>query len=220
MQRQARALGDPTRYEIFRFIADSPLPVRIGTLVERFGFNHNAIRQALAKLCEARLLTEELSSSGATGRPPLQYRIAPAAVGTWGAPGPYELLAVLLLDVAAGRATPREAGASTGRRLAGDYEDGVDPLEAIESEMARRGFEPRRERGGPLLELVLERCPFAVAATSDPEVVCCAHQGLAEGMLDALGADLEVTALVNYPAEQAGCRLQMRERAAGSPSAV
>ena len=219
VQRQARALGDPTRYEIFRFIADSPLPVRIGALVERFGFNHNAIRQHLAKLVDARLLTEELSSSGGTGRPPLQYRVAPAAVGTWGAPGPYELLAVLLLDVAAGRATPQEAGAKAGRRVAADYGEGADPLEAVESEMARRGFEPRRERTGPLVEVILERCPFAVAAAAEPDVVCCAHQGLAEGMLDALGSDLEVSALVAYPPEQAGCRLQLRPRSgATSPS--
>lgn len=215
VQRQARALGDPTRYEIFRFVAGASSPVKVGTLVEHFGFNHSAIRQHLAKLCDARLLTEELAPSTATGRPPLQYRVAPAAMGTWGTPGPYELLAVLLLKIAKGLAAPREAGAAAGRELADGYQPGVAPLDALESEMARRGFEPRREYNEPMVELVLGRCPFEVAAASDPDIVCCVHRGLAEGILDGMGSDLEVTDLVTHHPSEAGCRLQMRVAPAG-----
>ena len=218
VQRQARALGDPTRYEIFRFVAGASSPVKVGALVQHFGFNHSAIRQHLAKLCDARLLTEELAPSTTTGRPPLQYRVAPSAMGTWGTPGPYELLAVLLLSVAKGLSTPREAGTAAGRELAVGYELGAAPLDVLESEMARRGFEPRREYNEPLVELVLERCPFEVAAASDPDIVCCVHRGLAEGILDGMDSDLEVTDLVAYHPSEAGCRLQMRVSPAG-PSA-
>ena len=30
LQQQARALGDPTRHEIFRYVADAPMPVDVG----------------------------------------------------------------------------------------------------------------------------------------------------------------------------------------------
>jgi DNA-binding transcriptional ArsR family regulator len=53
LQAQARALGDPTRYEVFRYIADASRPVDVAELTAHFGFNHNAIRQHLAKLVDA-----------------------------------------------------------------------------------------------------------------------------------------------------------------------
>ena len=54
LQEQARALGDPTRHGIFRYVADAARPVDIAELTEHFGVNHNAIRQHLAKLVRAR----------------------------------------------------------------------------------------------------------------------------------------------------------------------
>ena len=215
VQRQARALGDPTRYEIFRHVAEASEPVRVAALAAHFGFNHNAIRQHLAKLTDAGLLAEEFGAPTTTGRPPLQYRIAPGALGSWGSPGPYELLAVLLLDVANGR-TPAEAGMAAGQRLVAAQE-GADPLDVLEGEMARRGFEPRREDRGAYLELVLERCPFVAAASAHPEIVCAIHQGLAEGILDGMESDKRVRNLVAYDPRRAGCRLQVEPRPRRGP---
>lgn len=212
IQRQARALGDPTRYEIFRHVAEASEPVRVSALVAHFGFNHNAIRQHLAKLTDAGLLTEELGTPTTTGRPPLQYRIAPGAMGSWGAPGPYELLAVLLLDVANGTQTPVDTGKEAGHRVAAEFDAGTDPLDVLETEMARRGFEPRREVRGRRVELVLERCPFVAAASADPEIVCAIHRGLAEGILDGMESDKRVRTLIAYDPRRAGCRLQLEPR--------
>jgi predicted ArsR family transcriptional regulator len=211
LQRQARALGDPTRYKMFRYVAEAAEPVRVATLTEYFGFNHNVIRQHLAKLTDAGLLTEELAAPATTGRPPLQYRVAPAAMGSWGAPGPYELLAVLLLEVAGGTLTPAEAGADAGRRLAPEYPRGADGIDVLETEMARRGFEPRRERHGALIELVLDRCPFEAAALANPDIVCAVHRGLAEGILEGTHAGATVRDLVVHNPSRAGCRLQLEE---------
>lgn len=213
VQRQARALGDPTRYDIFRFVAESRAPVRVATLAEYLGFNHNAVRQHLAKLTDAGLLTEERASPTTTGRPPLEYRVAPAAMGSWGAPGPYELLALMLLTVSGGERTPSEAGAEAGRALAESCAEGADPLDVLETEMARRGFEPRRETKGPVIELVLERCPFLAAATARPDLVCEIHRGLAAGILDGMDADMRVRDMIVRPPAQAGCQLQFERRA-------
>lgn len=213
VQRQARALGDPTRYGIFRFVAAAPAPVRVATLATYLGFNHNAVRQHLAKLTQAGLLTEERASPTTTGRPPLEYRLAPTAMGSWGAPGPYELLALTLLDIADGESTPLEAGADAGRTLAQGCAEGADALQTLETEMARRGFEPRRETRGAVTELVLERCPFVAAATAHPDVVCQIHRGLAAGILDGMQADVQVSDLVVHPPAEAGCRLVLGRRA-------
>jgi predicted ArsR family transcriptional regulator len=218
VQRQARALGDPTRYEIFRFVAAAEGPVRVATLARYLGFNHNAIRQHLAKLTQAGLLTEERASPTTTGRPPLEYRVAPTAMGSWGAPGPYELLALMLLDIAEGDSTPLEAGVAAGRALAQGCADGADPLQTVETEMARRGFEPRRETRETVMELVLERCPFLAAASAHPDVVCQLHRGLAAGILDGMHADMQVRDLVIHPPAEAGCRLQFERRPAPEPA--
>lgn len=212
VQRQARALGDPTRYDIFRFVAEAKGPVRVATLAEYLGFNHNAVRQHLAKLTEAGLLTEERASPTTTGRPPLEYRVAPTAMGSWGAPGPYELLALMLLDMDEGGRSPAQAGAEAGRALAASCAEGADPLDALEAEMARRGFEPRRETHGDVTEVVLERCPFLAAASAHPDVVCEIHRGLAAGILDGMGADQQVRDLVVHPPAEAGCRLRFERR--------
>lgn len=212
VQRQARALGDPTRYDIFRFVSEAQGPVRVATLAEYLGFNHNAVRQHLAKLTDAGLLTEERSSPTTTGRPPLQYRVAPAAMGSWGAPGPYELLALMLLEIAGGTRTPLEAGSEAGRALGATCTAGVDPLDAVEAEMARRGFEPRRETRGQVTELVLQRCPFVAAASAHPEVVCELHRGLATGILDGMAADQRLSDLAIRPPAEAGCRLRFEAR--------
>ena len=52
-QIEARALGDPTRYAIFSRIAEAANPISVKELNEEFAFNHNAIRQHLAKLVAA-----------------------------------------------------------------------------------------------------------------------------------------------------------------------
>jgi len=54
LQQQARALGDPTRHEVFRYITDADRPVDIAEMTEHFGLNHNAIRQQLAFLWRLR----------------------------------------------------------------------------------------------------------------------------------------------------------------------
>ena len=68
LQEQARALGDPTRHEIFRYISTAPSGVGIAEINAEFPFNHNAIRQHVAKLIAAGLVTERRESGGRPGR--------------------------------------------------------------------------------------------------------------------------------------------------------
>lgn len=79
LQRQARALGDATRYRIFRYVAEADHPVSVAEITAHVELHHNGVRQHLAKLCDARLLIEESGDPAGRGRPALRYRVDPSA---------------------------------------------------------------------------------------------------------------------------------------------
>jgi predicted ArsR family transcriptional regulator len=208
VQREARALGDPTRHRLFRYIADAPGPVSVAELTGLVQHHHNAVRQHLAVLREAGLVTEETEREGRPGRPRLLYRPHPEAAGAWGTPGPYAWLAAMLSAAMRRGLGPRQAGRQDGHRRAADLAGPGDPADVLEEEMTRRGFRPRRAGREPGVELLLGRCPFAEVAATDPETVCQLHLGLAEGLAHGLGG-LTVAGLTTREPHRAGCRLIM-----------
>jgi DNA-binding transcriptional ArsR family regulator len=113
VQAQARALGDPTRFRIFRSIFEAARPVDVAELTSYTQLNHNAVRQHLDVLTSAGLVTESQEERTRPGRPRLLYEAAPDAAGLWGTPGPYEQLATSLAEACAPVPRPRRwAGAS------------------------------------------------------------------------------------------------------------
>ena len=209
VQVQARALGDPPRHRLFRYIVDADHPVGVQELTDYVQLNHNAVRQHLAVLKDAGLVVEELESRDRPGRPRLLYRLHPEAAGSWGTAGAYAWLAGLLSESVRRGTVPRQVGHDHGVRTAAGLGDGADPADLIEEEMLRRGFRPTRVERGRRIDLVLNRCPFADVAHQDPKTICQLHLGLAEGLAEGLGG-LEVERLAAKNAYQAGCRLVMR----------
>jgi predicted ArsR family transcriptional regulator len=206
LQEQARALGDPTRHAIFRHIADAGHAVGIAELNEHFTFNHNAIRQHLAKLVAAGLVIESKAPATGPGRPRLVYELDPAAEGQWGATGPYERLSRLLLDVIRSGDEPEVVG----RRAAEEFQlpsPSDDPVDDVCVSMARQGFRPERRLTRQGAEVVLHHCPFASAALADRETVCLLHLGISDGLVEGTGA--RVDQLVAYDPRQAGCRIRL-----------
>ena len=114
IQREARALGDPTRYRLFCYIVDASGPVGVGELTDYVRLNHNAIRQHLAVLKDAELVVEEVEDRDRPGRPRLLYHLHPEAAGRWGTPGAYAWLASLLSDAIRRKQAPRRRAAKTG----------------------------------------------------------------------------------------------------------
>ena len=160
LQVQARALGDPTRHEIFQYVADADGAVDVAELTAHFGLNHNAIRQHLAKLVDAGLVVESTAPPAGRGRPRLCYVVDPSTESRWGVVGPYERLAMMLTEVVRSGDTPVEVGRRTGLRLrlgnSQDREpahvlgraDGAPGLRASRAPTRRRhrGFPPARAR--------------------------------------------------------------------------
>ena len=206
LQLQARALGDPTRHELFRYIADAGRPVDVAELTKHLGLHHNAIRQHLAKLVEAALVTESTAPTVGRGRPRLCYTLDPTAESRWGVTGPYERLTLLLTEII----RSGDSAIDVGRRAAQQELDGgrifADPVDGLVDVMARRGFEPTLKRRGKKADIVLAACPFETTALVDPDTVCGLHLGLAFGTADSLGG-LVVDELIPNDPRRGSCRL-------------
>lgn len=212
LQQEARALGDPTRHKIFRYIGDAAEPVGVAELTEFVQLNHNAVRQHLAVLKEANLVVEEIEARSRPGRPRLLYRLHPEVTERWGATGAYSWLAGLLASAIRRKQEPRQAGRQEGHRRGAELAGGGDAVDMLEAEMLRRGFRPARTEKGRRVEFVLGRCPFADVAGAAPETVCQLHLGLAEGLAEGLGG-LEVERLSAKDPGRAGCRLVVQREA-------
>ena len=207
LQVQARALGDPTRHDIFRYIVDARRPVDVAELTDYLGLHHNAIRQHLAKLVEADLVVESTAPRVGRGRPRLCYTVDASVDSRWGVTGPYERLTVLLSDIIRTGDSPVDVGRRAGRRKRSAPSDGADPVERLVDEMGRQGFAPVAERHGDRVDIVLGVCPFETTALADPDTVCGLHLGLAIGAADSLGG-LVVDELVRRDPRRAKCRLR------------
>jgi predicted ArsR family transcriptional regulator len=209
LQEQARALGDPTRHEIFRYIADAGRPIDVAELTAHLGLNHNAIRQHLAKLLKAELVTEDHASSTGRGRPRLNYSVHPAAESRWGITGPYERLSLLLVEMLRTGDSAVEVGHRSVRPRRLGKADDHDPVGVVVDEMARQGFDPAVRSRGDRVEVVLRTCPFATTALADPDTVCSLHLGIAEGVAELAGGRVVVDELVPHDPRRANCRLRL-----------
>jgi len=209
LQEQARALGDPTRHEIFRYITDAGRPVDVAELTEYLGLNHNAIRQHLAKLVDAELVTEGHAQSSGRGRPRLTYVLHPAAESRWGVAGPYERLSLLLAEMLKTGDSAVEVGRRSVRsRRLGASKD-KDPVEVVVDAMASQGFDPDARVRGDRVEVALRSCPFATTALADPDTVCSLHLGFAQGVAELTGGRIVVDELVPHDPRRANCRLRL-----------
>jgi predicted ArsR family transcriptional regulator len=208
LQEQARALGDPTRHGIFRYVADAGRPVGVAELTSHFGLNHNAIRQHLAKLLDAGLVIEATLQGAGPGRPRLVYEINPAAESRWGVIGPYERLSLFLAEIIRTGDMPVDVGRRAGQDFQTAASSPEDVIANMTDTMARLGFDPEIRRRGRRFDVVLETCPFASAALADPDIVCSLHLGVAEGLAE--GTDVIVDELVAKDPRRANCRLRLR----------
>jgi predicted ArsR family transcriptional regulator len=209
LQQQARALGDPTRHQIFQYLVDSDEGADVAELTEHLGLNHNAIRQHLAKLVDAELVVETVAAPTGRGRPRLRYTVHPATDSRWGPTGPYERLAILLTELARSGDTPVEVGRRAGLRLRRGAPPADDPTAAFVDLMARQGFDPTVRHRGDRVAVTLQTCPFASAVLTDRDTICDLHLGLAQGVAEAVGG-MVVGELVAKDPRRAQCRLRCR----------
>jgi predicted ArsR family transcriptional regulator len=199
--QRAKALADPTRARLLEILDASDTPVLVADLATSLGVHSTAIRQHLTKLIDAGLVTAERLDPTGRGRPRHGYRTVPARVA------PYRTLAEVLAEAVRNGRSAREQGHLVGARAAVTDGDGIA---ALVDEAARWGFEPKvRSRRNGTTDIVLQSCPFASLAASDPATICELHLGLAEGVVSN-HHDITVESLHTADPHRGECRFTVR----------
>jgi predicted ArsR family transcriptional regulator len=185
-----KALGDETRFSMYRELAGSTRGCSAQELADSLGLHANTVRLHLDRLREAGLVEVEAVHRGTVGRPTHIYSLAPGAPGLGFDPPSYTLLSGLLAALAErvgadgteateiGRAWGVEAGKRTRSRSC---------VKALVGEMQRLGFEPETETAGKTADMAFTRCPFRELAEAYPELVCNLHRGITEGIVAEVG---------------------------------
>jgi predicted ArsR family transcriptional regulator len=191
-----KALGDETRYAMYRELASSTTALSAQDLADALGVHANTVRLHLDRLREAGLVESEAIHRGTVGRPQHHYFLAPGAPGLGFDPPAHVLLAGLLAAMAERLGANPEDAADTG------FEWGVEAgrrtrsgscMSALVGELERLGFEPVADAvpdasaGGEPVRIDFLHCPFRELAEAYPELVCNLHRGLCEGVVAEVG---------------------------------
>jgi predicted ArsR family transcriptional regulator len=194
----AKALGEDTRFAIFRQITSSERPLTVKDLVALFGMHHSAIRIHLNKLEEAGLIiSRKHHNRGAVGRPQLTFLPNPRALSITLPARNYQLLSQLLLEFAARSEDPdraEEFATSWGGsyiRTRGYLADGhlsfSEAVEALVDELQALGNAPQNVSIDTTAGCYSQsNCPFLELAQRYRPMVCAVHQALNRGMLAEL----------------------------------
>ena len=200
----SRALGDSTRFAIYRHITTSKTPTTVKDLVDAFGLHHSAIRIHLHKLQETDLITcRKLNRGGMVGRPQLAFLPSTKALSISLPPRNYRFLANLALDLAcADEMTPELAdsfGVAWGRRYIRERVDAGGPelplpqaFDELCGQLTLLGGSMRyTSLNGDGYALEERNCLFSDLAIERRPFVCLLHQAALKGMLMELsGRDL------------------------------
>ena len=191
-----KALGDETRYALYRELAGSTAPRSAGDLADALDLHANTVRLHLERLKDAGLVDVEVIHRGTVGRPQHRYSLAPGAPGLGFDPPAHVLLAGLLAALAetsgADATAARAAGRARGRRSAGRTSSRTC-LTVLAQELDRLGFEPAVDPEDPVgstgvgagTRIEFLHCPFRELAEAYPELVCNLHRGICEGVAEA-----------------------------------
>ncbi len=210
---EAKALGDPTRYRIFRYIDDAKRPVYVNELTDLLNVNHNAVRQHLTVLKDAHLVVERLENRSKPGRPRLQYTLDSQILGAWGTEGPYQTVAVLMAETIKSQRSAREVGRDAGKRRSQAAKGSrQNILNVLNQSLITEGFKPQAVQVENGWDFVLENCPYVEVASVDPNTVCQMHLGLLEGLFEKLDPAIELGLTIRDP-RRAGCRVRLRSTA-------
>ena len=212
-----KALGDETRFSMYRELGSSTHPLSATELAERLGIHANTVRLHLERLREAGLVDVEAVHRGTVGRPQHVYALASGAPSLGFDPPSYTLLAGLLAALAERVGADGEEATAIGRKWgaeAGRRTRSRSCTKALTSELERLGFDPVADEDDGEVSIAFLHCPFRELAEAYPELVCNLHRGICEGVVKSVGGGsvddfatlydhdpCRVTVAVGYPAD-------------------
>ncbi len=194
-----KALGDDTRYALYRELAGSTAPRSVTELADALDVHQNTVRLHLERLRDAGLIEVEAVHRGTVGRPRHRYSLAPGAPGMGFDPPAHVLLAGMLAALAESTGADVGAARATGRIWGRNAVVGRTgpPLTELADVLDRLGFEPAVDEeaamvpsdGGPppvaqsgCTRVEFLHCPFRELAEAYPDLVCNLHRGICEGV--------------------------------------
>jgi predicted ArsR family transcriptional regulator len=195
----ARALGEETRFRIYRQVCLGSEPASVRSLAQVISLHPNAIRQHLTRLEQAGLIESQPDRNGnGAGRPRRLYQPSPEPLEFTHPPrSTRAIVAVLSEAVDALPSDPRrleEFGLGWGRSWAArrKRENGAVPrsrrgrADLLAGELSEWGWRPsiRREKDG--IRLATGRCLFHDAAPGLNGRCCALEEGLLTGLVETL----------------------------------
>ena len=196
MFETARALGEDTRFRIYRAICDAGTPVSVTDLAGRFDLHPNAIRQHLAHLQRAGLVISPTQQGGGAGRPRRLYEPSPQPLDFAHPPRSMRSLTRLLAETVAELPPDRTSLAAFGRSfvrtwLGEQRSDGAPRSRraraaALETALREWGWQPATSREDGALHLRTGRCLFQDVAPRVGRRCCALEEGMLHGLAEAL----------------------------------
>ena len=204
----------PRRAEVLGLLRGSTVPLDAPAVADRLGVHTNSARFHLEALVRLGLAQREAQERSTPGRPAVVY--AASAAAPLGAEASYRELAATLADAVAQRGrTPqvraRRAGKVKGMAMAAADSAGQPPVDTVIRTLGRLGFDSRPAARGRRIDIT--PCPFLDLVEQHGDVVCAVHHGLMDGVLEQLGAHLEVDRLTPFTALDR-CAATLRRRGA------
>ncbi|PFG44907.1 transcriptional regulator [Georgenia soli] len=208
-----------SRVRVLRALRDSPEGLGVQDLATRLGLHPNTVRFHLGRLEQDGLVHRQGEHPNSPGRPALRFTAAPQpnALGTR---REFRALAEVLASVLA-EGVPRsaelteQAGKAWSQRLMEDWTgpaaDATEAITLLAEALTSIGFDPQITSDRHQLSLLQRHCPFLEIAQEHRDVVCSLQLGLIRGLLERLGAPVEVTRLVPFATSQ-GCLVQFATR--------
>ncbi len=202
----ARALGEETRFRIYRQLRVSADPVSVTDLAETFSLHPNAIRQHLARLEQAGLVVSRPHREGGAGRPRRLYRARPEPLELNRSGSTVSAVVTLLSEaidtlpadhdqlVAFGEAWGR-AWAKRRKRANGAPRSRRGRAELLATELTEWGWEPTTRREDGVLRLETGRCLFNGSTPGRNDRCCALEEGLLAGLVDGILSGRASTAI-------------------------
>jgi predicted ArsR family transcriptional regulator len=195
----ARALGEETRFRIYRQVCVTSDPVSVRTLAQEFSLHPNAIRQHLGQLEQAGLVVSRPDRKGnGAGRPRRLYEPSPEPLEFTSPPRSTRAIVAVLSEAVDSLPSDRRRLAAFGRGWGRSWatrrkrQNGSVPrsrkgrADFLSEELSEWGWNPatRPERGG--IRLTTGRCLFHDRAPGLNGKCCALEEGLLTGIVETL----------------------------------